>query len=108
MRAATAGRVVVSVASLCGGPGVKPERQSVAGAKSSVSGIGMESHGVSGGSLRIDRRCAMSNSCEGSGSDRVVESLYFGEARAMSLWGGVEDGARPLTIQTEGDRGFRN
>lgn len=44
VRAEMSDRVVVGVASLCGGPGVKPERQSVSGAKSSVSGIGIDSH----------------------------------------------------------------
>lgn len=44
----------------------------------------------------------------GSVSDRVVvESLYFGEASAMSWFGGDEDGARPLIIQTEGVGSFR-
>ena len=76
-------------------------------AKSSVSGIGMESHGVSGCSTRVDRKCSMSNSCEGIVADCAAESRYFGVARAMSLWDGVEDGARPLDIQTEGVGSFR-
>ena len=43
---------------------VKPERQGVAGTKSPVSGIGIEVHGVSGGSARVYLRCAISISCE--------------------------------------------
>ena len=40
-------------------------------------------------------------------TELVEESRYCGEARAMSLWGGVEDGARPRIIQTEGVGSFR-
>ena len=96
VRAEMSGLVMVEVTSSCSGRGVKPQRQSVSGTKSSVSVIGIESHGVSGGSARVVLRCSISNSFEGSEADWVVESRYFGEARAMSLWGGVDDGARPL------------
>ena len=77
--------VMVEVTSSCSGRGVKPQRQSVSGTKSSVSGIGIESHGVSGGSARVDLRSSMSNSCEWSVADWVVESRYFGEASPLSL-----------------------
>ena len=99
--------LVVVVTSLWCGLGVKPERQTVAGAKSSVFGIGIEAHGVSGGTARVDLRCSISNSCEGAVAVWVVESRYFGEARAMSLCGDVEDGTRPLIMQTEGVGSFR-
>ena len=83
------------VLSLWCGAIVKPERQGVAEVKSSVSGIGIEVHGVSGGSARVDLRCAMSNSCKWAVAVGAVESRYFGQARATSLCGGVEDGAGP-------------
>ena len=85
VRTGMSGLVVVELTSLCYEPGVKTERQSVSGAKSSVSGIGIESHGVSGGSARVDLRSSMSNSCEWSVADWVVESRYFGEASPLSL-----------------------
>ena len=52
---------------------MKSERQRVAGAKSSVSGTGIEAHGVSGGSDRVDLRCSMSISCEEAVAVWVVE-----------------------------------
>ena len=56
VRAEMSGFVVVEVTSLCGGPGVKPERQSAAGSKSSVTGNGTEVHVVSGGSVSVTLR----------------------------------------------------
>ena len=54
--------VVFEVPSCGDGPGVKPERQVVPGAKFSVSGMGMQAHVVVCGFARIDLRRCMSNS----------------------------------------------
>ena len=89
-------------ASVRGVVGVKPARQSMAGAKSSVSGMFMEAHGagVVGGCVLL--RLSMSNSLDCSVVSCVVESRYLGEATAMSLWGGVDEGARPFISQADG------
>ena len=91
-------------ASVCGIVGVKPARQSMSGAKSSVSGMFMEAHGVGvvGGCAKVLLRLSISNSLDCSVVSCVVESRYLGEARAMSLWGGVDEGARPCIIQADG------
>ena len=107
VRAEMACWVVVELSSYGDGPGVKPKRQVMSGAKSSVSGMGMEAHVVfAGGSRRDFRRC-MSNSLTGVVGFWVVVSRYFGEAIATSLEGELEDGARPVIIQIEAVGSFR-
>ena len=94
--------VIVDELSSCGdGPGVKPERQVMSGAKSSVSGMGMEAHVVFAGFCRMDFRRCMLNSFARVVGFCVVVFRYFGEAIATSLKGGWEDGAGPVIIQTE-------
>ena len=96
-------------ASVRGMVGVKPARQSMSGAKSSVSGMFMEAHGVGvvGGCVLL--RLSMSNSLDCSVVSCVVGSRYLGEATAMSLWGGVavDEGARPCISQADGVGTFR-
>ena len=76
---------VAVVSSLGCGAGAKPERHRVSEAKSSVSGIGIEAHGVVCGLARMDLRCAMSNSRVWAAPAWVVESRYFGP-RLRGLW----------------------
>jgi len=55
--------VIVVDGPSCGdGPGVKPERQVMSGAKSSVSGMGIEAHVGFAGFCRMDFRRCMLNS----------------------------------------------
>ena len=85
----------------CGdGSGVKTERQVMSGAKSSVSGMGMDAHVVFACFSRIALRRCMSNSFASVVGVWVVVSRYFGEAMAASLEGDLEDGASPAIIQT--------
>ena len=93
--------IVVELSSCGDGPGVKPERHVMSGAKSSVSGMGMEDHVVFAGFCRMDFRRCMLNSFASVVGFCVVVSRYFGEAIATSLKGGWEDGASPIIIQTE-------
>ena len=86
---------------------VKPERHVVSGAKSSVSGMDMEAHVVLDGFTRMDFRHCTSNSFTSVVGFWVVVSRYFGEAIGMSLEGDLEDGTRPVIIQTEGVGNFR-
>ena len=79
----------------------------MSGAKPSVSGIGM---GVNFGCVcfsMMDFKWCMSNSCVIVAVLWVVVSPYFGEAKATRLWGGLEDGARRVIIQTEVVGSFR-
>jgi hypothetical protein len=79
----------------------------MSGAKSSVSGIGME---VKFGWVclsMVDFMWCMSNSCVIVAVLWVVVSPYFGEANATRLWGGLEDGARRVIIQIEVVGSFR-
>ena len=95
--------IVVDFPSCGDGPGVKSERQVMSGAKSSVSGMGMEAHVVFAGFCRIDfRRCMLNSFASVVGFKVwVVVSRYSGQAIATSLKGGLEDGASPVIIQTE-------
>ena len=94
-------------ASVRGVVGVKSARQSMSGAKSSVSGMFREAHGagVVGGCVLL--RLSMSNSLDCSVVSCVVESRYLGEATAMILWGGVDEGASPFMSQADGVGTFR-
>ena len=57
--------------------GVKPERQVMSGAKSSVSGMGIEAHVVFAGFWSMDFKRWMSNSFVGVAVFWVVVSLYL-------------------------------
>ena len=78
---------------------MNPERQAMSGAKSSVSGIGMGVKFVC--FSMVDFRWCMSNSFVIVAVLWEVVSPYFGEAKATRLWGGLEDGARRVIVQTE-------
>ena len=69
--------------------------------------MGMEAHVVFGCFGGIDVRRRMSNSLTSGVALWAAVSRYFGEVIAMSLNGGVEDGASPVITQTEGVGSFR-
>ena len=77
--------VIVACASCCDGSGVKPERQVISGAKSSVSGIGMGVHVGCVDFWMMDFKWCVSNSCGIVGVLWAVVSPYFGEAKATML-----------------------
>ena len=79
----------------------------MSGAKSSVSGIGVGVKFLCVCVSMVDFKWCMSNSCVIVAVLWVVVSPYFGEAKATRLWGGLEDGARRVTVQTEDMGSFR-
>ena len=93
--------IVVKLSSCGDGPGVKPERQVMSGAKSSVSVMGMEAHVAFVCCCRMDFRRGMLNSFLSVVGFSVAVSRYFGEAIATSLKGGWQDGVSPVIVQTE-------
>ena len=80
---------------------MKPERQVISGAKSSVSGIGTMVEVGCVDFCMTDFSSCMSNSCGVVAVLWVVVSPYLGEAKATMLWGGLEDGPRLVIIQME-------
>ena len=93
--------IVVELSSCGDGPGVKPERQVMSGAKSSVSVMGMEAHVAFSWLWRMGLRRCMLNSFVSVVGFCVSVSRYFGEAIATSLKGGSKDGVSPVIVQTE-------
>ena len=85
VRADMACWVIVECPSCCDGSGVKPERQVISGAKSSVSGIGMGVHVGCVDFWMMDFKSCMSNSCGIVAVLWVAASPYFGEAKATML-----------------------
>ena len=79
----------------------------MSGAKSSVSGIGVGVKFLCVCVSMVDFKWCMLNSCVIVVVLWVVVSPYFGEAKATRLWGGLEDGARRVIIQTEIVGSFR-